>query len=165
MEDDLEQSRAREAQETLWRAAEGERLLVVGIGASAGGIDALERLFRILPPDSGLAYVVVQHLDPQHESILAEILGRATSLPVAFAKDRQPLERDHVHVMPRDAGLVVEGGRLRLVAAEPRGGGLPINAFLTALAEDKGECAVGIVLWGTGSDGALGIAAVKRQGG
>ncbi|HET9594149.1 MAG TPA: chemotaxis protein CheB [Anaeromyxobacteraceae bacterium] len=165
MPDDLEQSRTREAQEAQWRAAEGERLLVVGIGASAGGIDALERLFRVLPRDSGLAYVVVQHLDPQHESILAEILGRTTSLPVAFAEDGQALERDHVYVMPRDAGLVVETGKLRLVAAEPRVSRLPINTFLTSLAEDRGESAVGVVLSGTGSDGALGIAAVKRQGG
>src|SRR5690349_8467561 len=149
MADDLESTRNRAAQEAKWHAAEGERLLVVGLGASAGGLDALERLFRALPAASGFAYVVVQHLDPEHESILAELLGRATSIPVAFAKDGQRIERDHVHVMPRDAGLLVEGGKLRLVAPEPRSARLPINAFLTSLAEDLGENAVAVVLSGT----------------
>ena len=162
---DPESVRTRDAQEARWRAAEGERLLVVGIGASAGGLDAFERLLRFMPADSGLAYVLVQHLDPEHESILAEILGRATPIPVAFAEDGQSIERDHVYVMPRDAGLVVEGGKLRLVAPEPRGTRLPINVFLTSLAEDQGENAVGIVLSGAGADGAAGMAAVKRLGG
>jgi two-component system CheB/CheR fusion protein len=166
MPDDLESARKRDAQEAQWRAAEGERLLVVGLGASAGGLDALERLFRAVPAESGLAYVVVQHLDPGHESILAEILGRAAAIPVAFAKDGQGIERDHVYVMPRGADLLLEGGRLRLAAAaEPRASRLPINAFLTSLAQDQGENAVGAVLSGTGSDGALGLAAVKRHGG
>jgi two-component system CheB/CheR fusion protein len=165
MADDPEPARKRDAQEAQWRAAEGERLLIVGIGASAGGLDAFERLFRVLPAKSGLAYVVVQHLDPEHESILAELLGRATAIPVTFAKDGQSIERDHVYVMPRDAGVIVEGGKLRLVTAEPRGTRLPINTFLTSLAEDQGENAVGIVLSGTGSDGAIGMGAVKRHGG
>ncbi|BDG08569.1 chemotaxis protein CheB [Anaeromyxobacter paludicola] len=155
----------RDAQETSWRAAEGERLLVVGIGASAGGLEAFERFLRRAPHSIGLAFVFVQHLDPEHESILAEILGRETDIPVAFAKDGQEIEPDHVHVIPPDTTLLVERGRLRLVAAETRGTRQPINAFLTSLAEDQRENAVGIVLSGTGSDGALGIAAVKRHGG
>jgi chemotaxis response regulator CheB len=115
--------------------------------------------------DARRVSVFAQHLDPQHESILAELLGRATRLPVEFAKDGQPIERDHVYVMPRNAGLLVEDGKLRLVAGEPRSSRLPINALLTSLAEDQRENAVGIVLSGTGSDGALGMAAVKRHGG
>jgi two-component system CheB/CheR fusion protein len=163
---DLERARKRNAQEAEWRASEGERLLVCGVGASAGGLEAFESFLRRLPPDSGLAYVFVQHLDPQHESILAEILGRVTPIPVEFAKDGQPIGRDHVYVMPRDAGLLVEGGKLRLMPGEPGSSSrLPINAFLTSLAEEQRENAIGIVLSGTGSDGALGIAAVKQHGG
>jgi two-component system, chemotaxis family, CheB/CheR fusion protein len=155
----------RYAQERAWHAAEGDRLIVVGIGASAGGLEAFERFLRRVPSSSGLAFVLVQHLDPEHESILAEILGRATDVPVAFAKDGQELEADRVLVMPRGATLLVEGGKLRLAAAEARGSRHPIDTFLTSLAEDQRENAVGIVLSGTGSDGALGIAAVKRHGG
>jgi two-component system CheB/CheR fusion protein len=163
---DLERARKRNAQEAEWRAGEEERLLVCGTGASAGGLEAFESFLRRLPPNSGLAYVFVQHLDPQHESILAEILGRVTPIPVEFAKDGQPIERDHVYVMPRDAGLLVEGGKLRLMPGEPGSSSrLPINAFLTSLAEEQRENAIGIVLSGTGSDGALGIAAVKQHGG
>jgi two-component system CheB/CheR fusion protein len=162
---DPESATKREAQETQWRTAEGERLLVVGIGASAGGIEAFERFLARLPPASGLAYVLVQHLDPQHESILADILGRAAGVPVEFAKDGQGIARDHLYIMPPHAGLLVEGGKLRLVAPEPRSSRLPINAFLSSLAEDQGENAVGIILSGTGSDGALGMAAVKKRGG
>src|SRR5512139_2440278 len=103
-----EPARAGDAQEAAWRAREGERFLIVGIGASAGGLEAFERLLGRLASDSGLAYVLVQHLDPEHESLLAEILSRATHLPVEIAKDAQRIERDHVYVIPRGAGLLVE---------------------------------------------------------
>jgi two-component system, chemotaxis family, CheB/CheR fusion protein len=165
MADTDPEAAARAVKETAWRTAEGEHLLVVGVGASAGGLDAFERFLRRVPSRSGLAFVLVQHLDPQHESILAEILGRAAAIPVAFARDGEDIEPDHVYVMPRDAGLVVEGGSLRLLDVENRSNRQPINAFLTSLAEDQRENAVGIVLSGTGSDGALGIGAVKRHGG
>jgi two-component system CheB/CheR fusion protein len=160
-----ERDRTSDAQEVEWRAREGERFLIVGIGASAGGLEAFERFLGRLPSDSGLAYVLVQHLDPEHDSLLAELLSRATHLPVAIAKDAQRIERDHVYVIPRGTGLTVEGGALRLVASERKGSRLLVNAFLTSLAEDQGENAVGIVLSGTGSDGALGVGAVKRHGG
>jgi two-component system CheB/CheR fusion protein len=159
------QSSASDAQEAEWRANEGERLLVVGIGASAGGLEALERFLHRVPPDSGLAYVVVQHLSPEHESSLADILARATKLPVVIVTEGARVERDHVYVIPPGTGLAVEGGALRLVASDLKGVRLLVNAFLTSLAEDQRENAVGIVLSGTGSDGALGIAAVKRHGG
>jgi two-component system CheB/CheR fusion protein len=154
-----------DALEAQWRASEGERLLVVGIGASAGGLDALERFLKRVPPDSGLAYIIVQHLSPDYESSLADILSRATTLPVMVATEGQRIEPDHVYVIPAGTGLAVEGGVLRLVSADPKGNRLLVNAFLTSLAEDQRENAVGIVLSGTGSDGALGIAAVKRHGG
>ncbi|WP_248353236.1 chemotaxis protein CheB [Anaeromyxobacter oryzae] len=137
----------------------------MGIGASAGGLEALERFLQRVPPDSGLAYVVVQHLSPEHASSLADILARATRLPVLTVTEGQRVERDHVYVIPPGAGLVVERGALRLVASDQKGVRLLVNAFLTSLAEDQRENAVGIVLSGTGSDGALGIAAVKRHGG
>ena len=154
-----------DAQEAEWRADEGERLLVVGIGASAGGLEALERFLQRVPPDSGLAYVVVQHLSPEHESSLADILARATTLPVELATEGKRIQRDHVYVIPARAALAVEGGALRLAEFDVKGVRLLVNAFLTSLAEDQRENAVGIVLSGTGSDGALGIAAVKRHGG
>ena len=156
---------ANSAQEAEWRADEGERLLVVGIGASAGGLEALERFLRRVPPDSGLAYVVVQHLSPEHQSSLADILARAAKLPVKLATEGTRVERDHVYVIPPGAGLAVEGGALRLVPSDSKGVRLLVNVFLTSLAEDQRENAVGVVLSGTGSDGALGIAAVKRHGG
>jgi two-component system, chemotaxis family, CheB/CheR fusion protein len=154
-----------DSQEAAWRASEGERLLVVGIGASAGGLEALERFLHRVPPDSGLAYVVVQHLSPEHESSLAEILARATKLPVVTVTEGQRIERDHVYVIPPGPSLALEAGALRLVPFDPKGVRLLVNAFLTSLAEDQRENAVGIVLSGTGSDGALGIAAVRRHGG
>ncbi len=154
-----------DAQEAEWRAREGERFLIVGIGASAGGLEAFERFLGRLRSDSGLAYVLVQHLDPEHQSLLAEILSRATHLPVGVAEDGQRIERDHVYVIPPGTGLLVEDGLLRLASAGSRGNRLLVNEFLTSLAEDQGENAVGIVLSGTGSDGALGIAAVRRHGG
>ncbi len=137
----------------------------MGIGASAGGLEAFERFLGRLPSDSGLAYVLVQHLDPEHDSLLAEILSRATHLPVGIANDAQRIERDHLYVIPRGRGLLVEDGALRLSAPDPKGTRLLVNAFLSSLAEDQGENAVGIVLSGTGSDGALGVAAVKKHGG
>jgi two-component system, chemotaxis family, CheB/CheR fusion protein len=153
------------AEEADWRTREGERFLTVGIGASAGGLEAFERFLGQLPTDDGLTYVLVQHLSPEHESSLPEILSRATPLPVELARDRQRIERGHVYVIPPGTGLIVEGGILRFVAPDRNGTRLAVNAFLTSLAEDQRGDAVGVVLSGTGSDGALGIAAVKRHGG
>src|SRR5689334_6619078 len=87
---------------------------VVGIGASAGGLEALKAFFTAVPPGTGLAYVVVVHLDPTHESALPELLGRATSLTVEAAADRQVLQPDHVYIIPPNRHLVVEGGLIRL---------------------------------------------------
>jgi len=158
-------AQTRDEQQADWRAREGERCLIVGIGASAGGLEAFERFLGRLPQGSGLAYVLVQHLSPEHESSLADILSRATKLPVRVAREGQRIERDHVYVIPPGMVLIVEGGALRLVASERKDSPLLVNAFLTSLAEDQRENAVGIVLSGTGSDGALGIAAIKRHGG
>ncbi len=165
MTDDRDPRSAPDAKEAGWRAAEGERTLVVGVGASAGGLEAFERFLRHVPERSGLAFVLVQHLDPEHESTLAELLGRTATIPVEFATDGQRIQPDNVYIMPRNSALLVEDGTLRLEPIEIRGIRQPINTFLTSLAEEQGENAVGIVLSGTGSDGALGIAAVKKHGG
>jgi two-component system, chemotaxis family, CheB/CheR fusion protein len=144
----------------------GDRFPVVGIGASAGGVEALEALFTAMPPDSGMAFVVVTHLDPRRESLLAQIIGRHTNMPVAEAQDGDAVEPDRVYVLPPAAILTIEQGRLRL---RERGGELseraPIDIFFSSLAEDRGEEAVGVVLSGGGSDGTLGIKAIKEHGG
>jgi two-component system CheB/CheR fusion protein len=144
----------------------GDRFPIVGIGASAGGVEALEALFTAMPPDSGMAFVVVTHLDPRRESWLAKIIGHHTSMPVAEAQDGDAVEPGRVYVLPPAAILTIEQGRLRL---RERGGELseraPIDIFFSSLAEDRGEDAVGIVLSGGGSDGTLGIKAIKEHGG
>lgn len=138
----------------------------VGLGASAGGLEALEQFFRLLPPDSGMAFVVVQHLDPSHASILSEILQRSTKMPVLEAQDEMPVLPNRVHVIPPNRDMVILHGKLRLsLPAEPRGQRLPIDAFLRSLAEDRGENCAAIILSGTGTDGTLGLRAVFGAGG
>jgi two-component system, chemotaxis family, CheB/CheR fusion protein len=139
---------------------------VVGIGASAGGLEALKAFFTAVPQNTGLAYVVVMHLDPTHESALPELLGRVTSLPVEAATDRQVLQPDHVYIIPPNRHLVVEGGLIRI--AEPldrRGLRGTIDHFFRSLAADQRERAICIVLSGTGTEGTLGATAVKAEGG
>jgi two-component system CheB/CheR fusion protein len=141
-------------------------LPIVGIGASAGGVEALEGFFRAAPAENGMAFVVVTHLPPHRDSLLAEILGRATRMPVVNARDDQPVEAQHVYVLPPGAVLTMHEGRLRLrytEAAERERA--PIDVFFTSLAEDQGEHAIGIVLSGGGSDGTLGLKALKENGG
>jgi two-component system CheB/CheR fusion protein len=141
-------------------------LPIVGIGASAGGVEALETFFRAVPAENGMAFVVVTHLPPYHDSLLAEILGRATEMPVVNARDDEPVEAQHVYVLPPSAALTIRQGRLRLrqTAAEGRERA-PIDVFFTSLAEDQGEHAIGVVLSGGGSDGTLGLKALKENGG
>ncbi|MBX9606196.1 MAG: PAS domain-containing protein [Gammaproteobacteria bacterium] len=141
-------------------------LAVVGIGASAGGLDAYTQLFRHLPADTGMAFVLIQHLDPQHVSHLVELLGSVSATPVHLAADHDRLRPDHVYVIPPDAYLGVEGEELRL---SPRGDTagpfLPVDHFLRTLADSYRERAIAVILSGTGSDGTLGVQAVKGAGG
>lgn len=140
--------------------------VVVGIGSSAGGLEALEALFRAAPARTGLAYVVVTHLAAGQKSLLPEIIGRFTAMPVVTAKDGARVRADHVYVAPADATLTIEQGKLRLHPAErAHHERYPINLFLASLAEDQGERAVAVILSGSGSDGTLGLTAVKEQGG
>jgi two-component system CheB/CheR fusion protein len=141
-------------------------LPIVGIGASAGGVEALETFFKAVPADNGMAFVVVTHLPPNHHSLLAEILGRATWMPVVNASEDETVEAQHVYVLPPAAILTIREGRLRLrrtgAADRER---LPIDVFFNSLAEDQAEHAIGIVLSGGGSDGTLGLKAIKEHGG
>jgi two-component system, chemotaxis family, CheB/CheR fusion protein len=139
---------------------------VVGIGASAGGIGALEALLPLLKADSGTAFVIVQHLDPNHQSLLVSLLSRDTEIPVVEATDRMPIEPDHIYVIPRNTTLTMSADHLRLgPIAEHRGQRAPIDAFFTSLAEAKGENAACVILSGTGSDGTIGLRAIKEHGG
>lgn len=139
---------------------------IVGIGASAGGLEAFEQFFRNMPPVSGLAFVLVPHLDPGHASILTEILQRATSMPVVEAHDQMVVEPDRVMVIPPNRDMAIFHGVLQLSVPDlPRGQRMPIDAFLRSLAEDQGERAVGIILSGTGTDGTLGLRAILGAGG
>lgn len=138
----------------------------MGIGASAGGLEAFEQLLRAMPPDSGHAFVLVQHLDPTHASLLTEILQRATAMAVTEACDKAAVLPNHVYVIPPNRDMVILQGRLRLhPPQEPHGLRMPIDSFLRSLANDQAEYAVAIILSGSGSDGTLGLRAVYGAGG
>ena len=139
---------------------------IVGIGASAGGLEALTALLGALPPDSGLDFVIIQHLDPKHESLLPSLLSRSTGMPVRQVKDGMLVEPNHVYVIPPNTSLAVTQHTLRLTPREAAVGvRLPIDGFLRSLAENSGSRSIAVILSGTGSDGALGLAAVKSEGG
>ena len=138
-----------------------QRFPIVGMGASAGGLEAFEQFFQHVLPNSGMAFVLVSHLDPSHESILTEILQRSTAMPVIEVQDQMKVEVNHVYVIPPNRDMAIFHGVLQLsVPEQPRGQRMPIDAFLRSLAEDQGEQAVGIVLPGTGTDGTLGLRAI-----
>ncbi len=141
-------------------------LTIVGIGASAGGLEAYEIFFRHLPPDTGMAFVLVPHLDPGHESILGEILQHSTAMPVREAEDQLSVVANTVYVIPPNREMTLRDGKLQLSLPElPRGRRMPIDSFLRSLAEACKHNAVGIVLSGTGSDGTLGLRAIHGAGG
>jgi len=148
------------------RLTDPHRPRVVGVGASAGGLEALEKLLRSVPAHSGLAFVVVQHLDPTHKAMLSELLQRVTPMPVSEAEHGQRIESEHVYVIPPNKGITVAEGRVQLVApSQPRGLRLPIDLLFESLAHELGHRAVGVVLSGMGSDGTQGLQAIKAQGG
>ena len=139
---------------------------IVGIGASAGGLEALEAFFARVPLKSGLAYIVVQHLNPTQKAMLTELLQRVTALSVVEASEQMRVEADHVYVIPPNTELSLSQGSLHLAPpAEPRGMRLPVNVLFSSLAREQGASAVGVVLSGMGSDGTLGLLALKAVGG
>src|SRR5437660_12350150 len=139
---------------------------IVGVGASAGGLEAFTQLLKALGPGSGMAYVLVQHLDPSHESALTELLAKATEMPVRQVTDATPVEPNHVYVIPPNVDMIISQGILRLTArTETRGYHMPIDRFLRSLAADQGSNAIGVSLSRTASDGTMGLAATKAEGG
>jgi two-component system CheB/CheR fusion protein len=139
---------------------------IAGIGASAGGLEAFTHLLQALPNDTGMAFVFVQHLDPTHETVLTDLLSKATRMPTSQVVDGTPVQPDHVYVIPPNYSLTISGGILHLGSRDStHGRHLPIDAFLASLAEDQGARAIGVILSGTGSDGAVGLRAIKNAGG
>lgn len=139
---------------------------IVALGASAGGLGAFELFFREVRADTGMAFVLVQHLDPDHSSILGQILQRSTTMPVVEAEDRMEVAPNGVYVIPPNRDMTILHGALQLnVPEQPRGHRMPIDTFLRSLAEDQGANAIGIILSGTGADGTLGLRAILDAGG
>jgi len=141
-------------------------LPVAGLVASAGGLDAFKRFFAAMPADSGIAFVLVPHLDPTHESLMVELLTRHTSMPVVEAAEGTTVEANRVYIIPPNRNMTISGGVLRLTGPVQRGSWqTSIDLFLRSLADDQLENAIGIILSGTGSHGTLGLTAVKAAGG
>ena len=141
-------------------------LLIGAIGASAGGLEAGIDLVRNLDPDSGMAYVFIQHLDPTHHSIIKDLLAKETSMPVTEVTDGTKVASNHVYVIPPNKLMTIEDHSLRLSPRDAsRGAHMPIDHFMRALAEGLGNRAIGVILSGTGSDGMLGMAEIQARGG
>ena len=139
---------------------------VVGIGASAGGLSALRQFFGQLPPDTGMAYVVILHLSPAHESRMGELLQPRTTMPVREVSERVELQPDHVYIVPSDRNLLCQDGGLELMERPPAGQNLaPIDVFFRSLADTHGAGSAAVILSGTGTDGADGLRRVKEAGG
>jgi two-component system CheB/CheR fusion protein len=139
---------------------------IIGMGASAGGLEVFEQFFRHVPPDSGMAFVLVSHLDPNHVSMLTEILQRITTMLVVEAQDQMAVVPNCVHVIPPNRDMAIFRGLLHLSVPEgSRGRRMPIDFFLRSLAEEQGEKAIGVILSGTGTDGTLGLRAILGAGG
>ncbi len=139
---------------------------VVGIGASAGGLESLEKLFRNLPTDTGMAFVVLQHLSPDFKSMMLELLGRDTTMAIHRAEDGMPVEADSIYLLPPKKEMIIADGRLRVTDKDrTKGLALPIDIFLESLARECGSTAIAIILSGSGSDGSRGVLEIARQGG
>jgi two-component system, chemotaxis family, CheB/CheR fusion protein len=145
-------------------ASKSDSFPIVGIGASAGGLEAFKELLTSLPEKAGMAYVLVPHLDPAHHSVVAEILSRFTKIPIAEVMGGMPAERDHIYVIPPNKTMGIADGKFALFERDAtHSPHLPIDYFLTALANDRGDQAIGIIL--SGSDGTQGCIAIKVAGG
>lgn len=141
-------------------------LRIIGIGASAGGLDALEKFFGSVPAETGCAFVVVQHLDPTHKGMLVELLQRFSALPVSAIEDGTVVEPNHVYVIPKDRDVTIDAGILHLQEPEHRAGARPtIDLFFRSLARERREHAVGVVLSGMGADGTAGLRMIREHGG
>jgi len=139
---------------------------IVAIGASAGGIEALTELLTYLPADTGMAFVLVQHLDPKHHSILTELLAKKTAMTVTEVSDGLPVKPNQVYVIPPNAAMAISDHRLHLSPREEsRGAHMAVDLFMRSLAEQKGNRAIGVILSGSGTDGTLGMREIQAHGG
>jgi two-component system CheB/CheR fusion protein len=139
---------------------------IVGIGASAGGLEALEAFMAHMPPETGMAFVIIQHLSPKHKSLMAEILQRATLMKVVQIEDGMRIEPNRVYLNPPEKEVALFNYIFQLIdLASGEGFRLPIDYFFRTLAEDMREKAIGVILSGTGSDGSQGLKAIKENGG
>jgi len=141
---------------------------IVGVGASAGGLEAFNQLLSRLPADTGMAFVLIQHLDPKRESMLSEILSRATTMPVREVESGMAVKANNVFVIPANADIGLSDGTFRVVQRQKHARPhkeMPIDYFFASLAEQYKSRAIGIILSGTLSDGALGLRAIKAEGG
>ncbi len=150
----------------LRSSTSSEGFPIVGVGASAGGFEAFTRFFSAVPANCGMGFVLVQHLAPNHDSLMPELLTKHTSMPVMTASDETPVEPNRVYVIPPNANLTIEGGILRVARpSQAYGQRTPIDNFFQSLAEDQGQFSICIILSGAGSDGTSGLRAVKEHGG
>ncbi|HET9576466.1 MAG TPA: chemotaxis protein CheB [Usitatibacter sp.] len=139
---------------------------VAGVGASAGGLESLERFFRAIPVDCGVAFVVVQHLSADHKSLMEELIARFTRVPVSDARDGERLAPNHIYLLPPGKELEIRGDRFAIFDRDPeRALAFPIDRFLTSLAEEHGPRAIAVILSGSGSDGSRGVRRINAQGG
>ncbi|NTW69354.1 MAG: PAS domain S-box protein [Chlorobiaceae bacterium] len=139
---------------------------IIGLGSSAGGLEALELFIKNVPDSSGMAFVIVQHLDPTHKGIMAELLQRITPMPVQQVTDQLKIEPDHVYLIPPNKNMTILHGVLHLLdMVKPRGLRLPIDFFFRSMADDLHQHSVGVILSGMGSDGTFGLRAIKEKGG
>ena len=159
-------AKAKQSTATVASTSGVERFPIVGIGASAGGLDAFKRLFGAMPADSGMAFVLIPHLDPTHESLMVELLAKQTAMPVREAEDGMAIEPNRVYIIPPNKYLAITNRQLKLtVPTERRGLQTAIDFSLRSLATDQQENAIGIILSGTGSHGTAGLKEIKLAGG
>lgn len=144
---------------------DSEFKFIVGIGASAGGLEAIQKLLTVLPANTGFPFIIVQHLSPDYKSMLGEILGKYTEMPVVQVEDDMPVSANTVYVIQPGKNMRIENGKLRLTSQIPKELNLPIDLFFRSLAEEAGSRAIAIILSGTGSDGTNGLKSIKENDG
>ncbi|UUX92909.1 chemotaxis protein CheB [Methanoplanus endosymbiosus] len=166
MADKSKSEETQEVTENNYQNSGSRHFPIVGIGASAGGLEALEQFLANVPPDSGMAFVIVQHLDPTHKGVMPELLRRVTTMKVLQVADNMKVLPDHVYIIPPNRDMSLLHGTLFLMEpAEPRGLRLPIDYFFRSLAEDQQDRSIGVILSGMGTDGTIGLRAIKEKAG
>lgn len=163
---DVQRKKRGKIQGSLPRKSLTAPFPIVGIGCSAGGLEALEQFLKNVPPDCGMAFVVIQHMDPTHQGLLTELLQRITRMPVTQVSDKTIVIPDSVYVIPPNKDMALLSGKLHLLdPISPRGLRLPIDLFFRSLAEEMQERSIGVILSGMGTDGTLGLTTIKEKAG